>query len=80
MTDQRLLVTPNRLDALFRARPISIERAHITDVRVVPAGAPTPQKRGLSARLRPTIEVATASDEVAFVVRDTTSLVRELQA
>lgn len=63
MTDQRLLIVPNWLDGMTGARRIELQRNQISEVRIEPPGTALARRRGLSARIRPQVEVS-AGDQM----------------
>lgn len=79
VTGSRLGFVPNRLDGLLRGKRIDAAREDITAVTIEPLGTATARKRGLSARLRPQVEVHLPDDTVAMSLSNPSDLTKALQ-
>ena len=66
VTDRRLVVVPNRLDALFRGRGVELPRDRIAHVQIDAPNSPAARSRGLGARFRSQVEIR--SGEKVWVV------------
>ena len=80
VTDQRLLIVPNHLDALFGGRRIELPRDRLTEVRSEPADSPVARRRGFSARFRPQVEVRSGEELWVMTVIHPERLIKALQS
>lgn len=80
VTNSRFVFVPNRLDGLLGGKRIDVAREDIADVTVEPPGTETARKRGLSARLRPQVEVQLPDITLAMTLSDPDGLTRAVQA
>jgi hypothetical protein len=67
VSDQRLFIMPNRLDAITGGRSVSAELSELNGVRVEPPRTETARKRGLSAQLRSQVEIVLPDGVTAVV-------------
>jgi len=74
VTDRRFLFVPNRLDGMTGRRRIAVIRAEINSVRVEPPGTKVARQRGLSAVLRPQVEIEYPGRTLVVTVRDPDAL------
>lgn len=80
VTDRRLLIVPNHLDALFGGRRIELPRDRLIEVRSEPAGSPVARRRGLSARFKPQVEIRSGGQLWAMTVIYPDRLIKALQS
>lgn len=57
VTNQRVLFVPNRLESLFGARAVKLRLADVSAVRLEPPRTKVARTRGLSALVRPQVEI-----------------------
>lgn len=78
VTDRRFLSVPNRLDGLLGGHRMDVRLADITDVTVEPAGSDIARGRGLSARLRPQVEIHLPGQMLVMTLASPDHLTRAL--
>jgi hypothetical protein len=78
VTGSRLIIMPNRLDALLGEKRIDVARGDINAVTIEPPGTAIARTRGLSARLRPQVEVHLSGVTLAMTVSDPSGLTQAL--
>jgi len=79
VTDRRLLIVPNRLDAVFGGRRVQVGLDQVDQVRTEPSNSPTARRRGLSARIRPQVEVSSGGNMCVMTVVHPAELVKALE-
>lgn len=79
VTNRRVFIVPNRLDGLLGGgNRVELARDEVVTVHAEPADSPTARQRGLSARVRPQIEIRTAGATYVLTVLDPAELVQAL--
>jgi hypothetical protein len=79
VTDSRFILLPGRIDGLLGVERIEVNRDDIGAVTIEPPGTAVARKRGLSARLRPQVEVHLPDVTLAMTLRDPDGLATALQ-
>lgn len=78
MTERAFLFVPAWLERLMGTEQFRISREEIRQVRIEPAGTPIARKRGLSAWVRPQVEIHHVNGLTAMAVRNPQALVDAL--
>jgi len=78
VTDRRVLIVPNRLDGVLSGNRVELARDEVVTVHAEPSDSPTARQRGLSARVRPQIEICTAEAKYVLTVGNPAELVQAL--
>lgn len=78
VTDRRVLIIPNRLDGVLGGNRVELARDEVATVHAEPSDTPTARRRGLSARVRPQIEICTAETTYVLTVGHPSQLLQAL--
>lgn len=70
VTDQRIIFSPNRLDALTWGRSRSLYLEDVLNVRKIKSSWSTVKRRGLGASVRDQIEISGSNSELTLTVAD----------